>query len=235
MQRNKIVVITPTVRLEGLPIVQKALEEQTFVDFDWLVCSKEEPRNCWATWIPDNFKGGFWTLNRAYNALIKASECDLVVSWQDFTYAGKNTLNRFWKHYQCNEKRLVSAKGNKYTDDTWMEKTWTDPRPDGMANYKGVEWNLCSCPKKGLDLIGGFIDEMDFLGYGMDGFSVNERLALFGYEFYVDSKIESYSIGHGRIDNWDENNLCFKWNQTKNYLISRNLWPDVANINYDNK
>lgn len=235
MPKNKIVVITPTIRLEGLPIVQKALEEQEFVDFDWFVCSKEEPRNTWATWIPDKFKGGFWTLNRAYNALIKASECDLIVSWQDFTYANKDTLTRFWKHYECNDKRLVSAYGDKYTDSTWLERTWKDPRTPGKTDYKGVEWNLCSCPKAGLDLINGFIDEMDFLGFGMDGFSVNERLALFGYDFYIDKKIESYSVGHGRVDKWDENNLCFKWNETKKYLMSGNLWPNIVSIKYDNK
>lgn len=56
---NKICVITPTIRLEGLKLVQKALEEQTFTDFDWLICSRQDPKIDWATWIPDNLKGDY--------------------------------------------------------------------------------------------------------------------------------------------------------------------------------
>jgi hypothetical protein len=229
--KNKIVVITPTIRNEGLPLVQKALEEQEFTDFDWLVCSPEEPKNCWATWVPDNFKGGLWTLNRAYNALIKKAEGELIVSWQDFTYAKEDALDRFWKHYEYEPKMLVSALGHKYSNDSWQTQTWTDPRSGGVANFPEVEWNLCSCPKEALEKIGGFIEEMDFLGYGMDGYSVNERLAELGYQFYVDSKIESFSLGHGRTLNWDKNNLIFKWEETKQYLKSRNLWHVISKLN----
>jgi len=35
----KISVITPTIREEGLPIVDKALNRQSFEDFEWLVGS----------------------------------------------------------------------------------------------------------------------------------------------------------------------------------------------------
>lgn len=41
--KNKICVITPTIRLEGLDLVRRALEEQTFTDFDWLICSRKDP------------------------------------------------------------------------------------------------------------------------------------------------------------------------------------------------
>lgn len=223
---NKICVITPSIRLEGLPIVQKALEGQSFTDFDWFVCSpKEPPKSCWATWIPDNFKGGLWSLNRAYNALIKASDCDLIVSWQDYTFSPKDTLQRFWQHYEYEPKMLVSALGDKYEDTTWKTKTWTDPRYSGICNFPEVEWNLCSCPKQGLEEIGGFIEEMDFMGFGMDGYSVNERLAKFGYQFYCDPKIESFSLGHGRVKDWDKDNLLSKWNETKKILEEKGLWP----------
>lgn len=230
--KNKIVVITPTIRLEGLPLVQKALEEQTFDGFDWFVCSpKEPPKDCWATWIPDDFKGGLWTLNRAYNAMIKKADCELIVSWQDFTYAKSDTLERFWKHYEYEPKMLVSALGDKYETNKWKTRTWADPRYGGLCDFPQVEWNLCSCPKQALVDIGGFDTESDFLYLGMDGYGVNERLASLGYQFYCDKKIESFSLGHGRISNWEKDNGIHGLYQKRvQYLKSRNQWPVIGKL-----
>ena len=232
--KNKITVITPTIRKEGLAIVQKALEEQTFTDFDWLICSPFDTKN-WATWIPDNFVGGLWTLNRAYNALIRASDSELIVSWQDFTYAGKDTLSRFWKHYEYEPKMLVSALGHKYEDDTWRNRTWEDLRSGGRCPFNYVEWNLCSCPKQSLVDIGGFDEEADFLYYGMDGYQVNARLADYGHSFYCDPKIESFSLGHGRVPDWDKRNGMGSgkgepYMKRVQELKGGNLWPVIGKL-----
>lgn len=224
MECSKLIVITPSIRPEGIPIVQKALEEQQFVDFDWIICSPFDPHN-WATWIKDDFKGGLWTLNRSYSAMAKQADCDLLVSWQDYTWADENTLDRFWKHYEYDDKLVVGAIGDKYEKDDWKVKTWTDPRKPGLCGYGAVEWNLCSCPKKSLESIGYFIDEMDFMGFGMDGFCTNARLSEMGYKFYIDPKIVSYSLGHGRVSNWEDENLLFKWKQVERVLKSRGMWP----------
>lgn len=147
------------------------------------------------------------------------------MSWQDYTYAKKDTLKRFWDHYEYEPKMLVSGLGHKYKDSTWRERIWEDLRVGGKCNFNFVEWNLCSCPFQGLKEIGGFIEEMDFMGFGMDGYSVNERLSELGYQFYCDSKIESFSLGHGRVEDWDKKNLLFKWKVTKNTLEQMGLWP----------
>jgi hypothetical protein len=230
--KNKIVVITPTIRLEGLPLVQRALEEQTFDGFDWYVCSPTKPpKDCWATWIPDNFKGGLWSLNRAYNAMIKKSDAELLVSWQDFTYAKPDTLERFWKHYEYEPNMLVTALGDKYETETWRKKTWTDPRFGGMCNFPEVEWNLCSCPRQALVDIGGFDEDSDFLYLGMDGYGVNERLASLGYQFYADRKIESFSLGHGRVANWEKDNGIHGLYQKRvEELKTRNQWPVIGKL-----
>lgn len=233
--KNKICVITPTIREAGLPLVEKALKEQEFTDFDWLICSPFNPKS-WATWIPDNFTGGLWTLNRAYNALIRKVDAELIVSWQDFTYAGKNTLDRFWRHYEYEPKMLVGALGHKYEDTTWRKKVWTDLRKGGKCFPAFVEWNLCSCPKKGLEEIGGFDEVADELYFGMDGYQVNERLAETGHTFYIDEKIESFSLVHGRVKNWDKKNGLGPDMKGKpylarvNYLKSRNLWPVIGRL-----
>jgi len=209
MFKNKISVITPTIRPEGLAIVQKALEEQDFEDFDWYVGSTFKPKS-WATWVQDDFKGGVWTLNRIYNKLIKESQGELVVSWQDFTYGDSNILSTLWQRYLDNKKSLVSVLGNKYYDKTFMLESWFDPRitlnPFRETAFMDVEWNLCSCPRKALEEIGGFDSGMDMKFFGMDGFNVNQRLADLDYRFYVDGTVRSYSLMHGRVPNWEEKN-----------------------------
>lgn len=231
--RNKIMVITPTIReKEGLYIVQKALENQNFENFDWLIGSREKPpSDIWGTWIPDTFTGGFYSLNRIYNRLIRASDCDLIVSWQDYTFAPKDALQRFWQHYEYEPKMLVSALGNKYEDDTWKKVNWIDSRHSGMCDFQEVEWNLCSCPKQGLEDIGAFDEGADFLFLGMDGYGVNERLASLGYQFYCDPKIESFSLGHGRVNNWEKDNGIHGLYQKRvQELKTRNLWPRIGKL-----
>lgn len=224
MFKNKLAVITPTIRLEGLKIVQKALEEQDFEDFDWYICSPKEPKDCWGTWIPDTFKGGCWTLNRAYNQLIRQSNGELIVSWQDYTYGDPNILSTLWEHYQKEPKGLVSILGNKYMDDTFFLESWFDPRQgSGRCNFNEVEWNLCSCPREGLYEIGGFDEGADWEFLGMDGYGVNERLDKLGYKFFLEDKVKTYSLMHGRVANWEElNGIHGKYTERKNKLEK---WP----------
>lgn len=205
MAKNKIVVVTPCIRKEGLELVQKALEKQDFENFDWIISSPFNPGN-WATWVKDDFKGGLYSLNRSYQSMFKVADCDLVVSWQDFTYADEDCLQRFWDHYEYDQEMIVSAIGHKYKDDTWKEVTWKDPRVPGLCGYGGVEWNLVACPKKAIVDAGGFDEELDNLFYGLGEFQLDHRLSEMGYKFYVDPKIESFSLGHGRVADWDEKN-----------------------------
>jgi len=213
MYKNKIAVITPTIRKEGLPIVQKALEEQTFTDFEWYVGSSFIPKCDWVTWVRDDFKGGVWTLNRVYNALVRATDAPLIVSWQDYTYGDERLLERLWKRYENNNNALVSVVGNKYYDDSFFLESWFDPRTSNIpfreTSFHNVEWNLCSCPREALYKIGGFDELMDQRFYGMDGFNVNERLKELGYKFFVDGTVRTYSLMHGRVDDWDKKNGIF--------------------------
>jgi len=198
----KISVITPTVRVEGLRVVAKALREQTFQDFEWLISSPntipileevfggvadytdkfpmrvvvEPTKTGFVNEVfiykdPPKPIGAFWTLNRAYNQMIKQAKGDLIVSWQDFTYATPEALAKFWYYFTHDYGHaLISGTGHKYDDDTWKEVVWEDPRRrmDQGTFYTcvwtDVEWNFCSCPKKALYAIGGFDEGMDMLG-----------------------------------------------------------------------
>lgn len=218
----KISVTCPSVRPEGLELVEKALDRQTFRDFDWVINSKR-------------YEGGYWGLNRAYNDLIRDAKGELIVSWQDYTFANPHTLETFWFHYQDEPKTLVSAVGNKYKDATFVAKVWQDPREriDQGTYYECYPWdieaNLCSIPKQAILDVGGFDEQMDFEGYGFDARGVFERIDMLGkYKFKIDQSIKSYSLEHGRPDGWDEHNMLGKWTDYKSKQIDKKRYPVLS-------
>jgi len=234
-----ISVITPTVRVEGLKLVAQALQEQTFTDFEWLVGSPREimtgmlrPK---ARFVKDPPKpeGYFWSLNRGYNELIRQAKGELIVSWQDWTYADPEALEKFWFYFtHGHDKTLISGVGNKYKDDTWKEIVWKDPRERSDQGsfypcmWTDVEFNFCSVPKAAFYAVGGFDEELDRWA-GMDHISVQERLLdAKGWEFYLDQTNKSYSLEHGRLPEWDEkHNLKGHYMERKAELKAQGVWP----------
>lgn len=243
----KISVITPTIRKDRLEIVEKALRKQTFEDFEWLIGSRFDPQIPWATWIEDDFEGGFWSLNRIYNKLIANAKGDLIVSWQDSIYAPPGALDAFWADFMAtNGHGIISAVGDQYGKlDNFgkpYNKVWSDPRKRTdfgtfyQTSPENIEWNLCVVPRKTLLEIGGFDEQMDFLGYGLDGYQVNERLDAQEYEFYLDQTIESYTLRHDRSDfggqeEWDKNNMMQekRYEKRRHELMQIGQWPIIEN------
>lgn len=233
----KISVITPTIRKEGLDIVRLALKNQTFRDFEWIIGSPFDPDISGAISVIDYFDGDN-TINRVYNALIRESKSDCIVTLQDFTYIKPDALERFWFHFLDNPKRIVGAVGNKYTS-VYPELgaiIWKDPRIRlDMGSFyecmwQDVEWNCAMFPKQAILDVGGFEEKMDRY-WGLDGYNVNERLEeLGGYVFYLDQTINTYSLSHGRVDTWDQNN----WMKDDRYvLLKKDLaahgkWPNAG-------
>jgi len=212
----KISVITPTIRPEGLDVVKKALERQTYDDFEWLIGSPFDPKM--GKWVKDTFKGGYWTLNRIYNKLIKKSRGDIIVSLQDHTFITPEALDKFMFWLNNNKNYIISGVGDKY-DKVYPEmgtKLWVDPRKSLRNEFRAckfneIEGNFCAMWKDTLVDVGGFDEGLDFKGYGMDWYNVFDRLNNTGkYEFYIDETNESFSETHGRVKDWDEHNLINK-------------------------
>lgn len=228
MEQVSITIITPTVRPEGIPLIYKALKRQQVIGWQWIIVAPKDTMKPLETLLhpylqqgdpgillleePPKNPGDVWALNKAYNAAIRAATGELIVSWQDFTYAKPDTLEKLWYHHTQEPKTLVSGVGNKYADDTWSVVTWKDPRQRGdfgtfyPCYFNDIEWNLCSVPKEALYAIGGFDEELDKF-YGMDGYGVLDRLNMLGgYDFKLDQTIKSYSLEHGRVADWEEKN-----------------------------
>jgi hypothetical protein len=237
----RITIITPSVRVEGLLLVERALTQQTFRDFEWIIAAPDSEEmqmyqpSFLVTWLrdPERRPEDVWTLNKAYNQALKKAEGELIVSWQDHTYAGPNALKRFWSHYELDQRIISSGVGNKYADETWKEKTWQDPRQRSdlgsvyPCNFEDIEANLCAWPTEALYAVGGFMEDLDAL-YGMDAFCVNDRLnELATWDFRLDQGLESFSLEHGRPTDWEEKNWIHggRYWAKKEDLRREGKWP----------
>jgi len=209
-----ISVITPSVRPEGLKLVEKALKRQTYTEFEWVICAPKKPENISIPFVfvqdPGKRPGTYWSIYQSYNRLCQTAQHPLLVSWQDYTYTNPDTLERFWRHYQTEPDTLVSAVGNKYSDDTFAVMTWKDPRErnDITRFYEcypqDIEWNLSSVPKKAVFEVGGFDESLETHS-SLCGLDVLIRLDITKrWHFKLNQDIKSYSLEHGRLPEWDE-------------------------------
>jgi hypothetical protein len=246
-----ISIITPSVRKKALDIVAKSIQKQTTEDWEWLIGSKFDPKIPWAKWVKDDFEGGFWTLNRIYNKLVHEAQGDIIVSWQDSIYIPPEGLESFQTSFWgIDGLGLISGVGDQYEHvDAFgkpYSKVWTDPRKTVHygtfyeCTFPDVEWNWCAVPKLALTSCGGFDNGLDFLGFGMDGYQVNERLNEMGWKFYIDQTNESYTLrhdrsSHGGEDNWVKNNNLKNGNYEirRQELKDKDQWPVLKHFGVD--
>lgn len=234
----KISVITPSIRKDRLELVRKALKNQLFTDFEWIICSPFNPNIPEASWIKDDFEGGFWSLNRAYASLIGNAAGDIIVSWQDSIWAKPDALQRFVRAVEATGG-VVSGVGDQYDHlDEFgkpVEKVWSDPRRNDKygslyeCTFPDCEYNFCAFPADLIRKIGGIDIKMDHLGFGMDMYQISDRLNDFGAKFYLDQENESFSLFHGREHKeWDEKHLMHGgYEVRKQELKAQNRWPII--------
>jgi hypothetical protein len=209
-----ISVITPTIRPEGLRLVEKALNRQTFKNWEWIVSAPSHIKikgfeiDQLLTDPPKN-EGDYWSVYKSYNKMIRHAKGELIVSIQDHTSFDPDALEKFWINYQADEKSIISGVGNKYTDETFTVISWKDPREKGTGlnecNHNEIEWNFCAIPKEAIYSVGGFDEELDKYS-SLCGLDVLDRLKLQGgWNFKLDQTNKSYSLEHGRMPMWEEN------------------------------
>lgn len=241
-----ISIITPSVRKEGLDIVAKSIQKQTHEDWEWLIGSSFDPEIPWATWVKDDFEGGFWTLNRIYNKLFQEAKGDIIVSLQDHIYIPPMGLESFYDSFIALQgKGLVSGVGDQYKSLDALgkptDKIWNDPRKSKeqhpgsfyQCHWNDVEWNWAVMPKQAIIDVGGMDEGLDHLGYGGDQLQLMQRLNDLGnYSFWLDRTNESYTVRHDRSkhggqENWDGHHVLFngEYQKRKDQLIETNNWP----------
>lgn len=241
----KVSIVTPTIRKEGLNILRRCVSCQTYKPIEWLVGSPFDPEISFATWVKDDFKGGYWTLNRIYNKLFAQATGDIIVTWQDFIWAPRDGIEKFVDALsEMGEKSVVSGVGDQYERINELGqpevKIWSDPRKSLKHGSfyecypNDAEWNWCAFPKKAVYDIGGMDEGLDFLGYGGDQLQAVERMDALGYKFYLDQTNESFTLRHGREDfggqkDWDKKHVILngEYDKRKWELSRQNKWPTL--------
>lgn len=242
-----ITVVTPSIRKAGLEIVRQALANQTYRDFEWLICSPFDPEIPEARWVKDDFKEKNlklkWGLNHAYNALFKEAKGELIVSWQDWIWAPENTLEKFLFNWQ-ETKGIISGVGDQYLRMGEYKpevKVWNDPRKTDKygsfyeCNPNDNEWNLACFAKADVYEVGGMDEKLDELCLGCDQIQVVERWDDLGKKFYLDQTLESFTVRHGREDfggekKWNAQHGLFNgaYEKRKKELKENGEWPCLS-------
>lgn len=217
MEENpKITCITPSVRPELLPIVEKCLKRQDFTDWEWIITSPVEIKTVTPTLLlkdPPRALHDFWSLCKGWNKSYAKARGELIVNIQDGIHFPPDVLSKFWFHYQNNKRTLVSAIGHQYEgfDDRGvpLNKVWHDPRVKTGITFEEVppsemEMVMCSISKQALLECGGIDEEYDTCN-GAQEKEMCWRLNKLNWDFYIDHTIEYKAIHHPRLtDNWDK-------------------------------
>lgn len=178
----KISVLTPSIRPEGLTIVQDSLSTQTFQDFEWLVELGIPERGC--------------DLNAAYNRMLRRAKGELVVSLQDFIKIEQTGLEKFWNYYLVNPAFVTAPVGQTLD---WQHIDWDwRKHPASVMNWHSWEIDWASAPLEALKAIGGFDEELD-KGWSYDNVNVGLRADLAGYKFAVLKDNPAVHFSHNKV------------------------------------
>jgi len=117
----KINVVTCTYGRKGVEVIAKALSQQTFKEFNWILVDKQydlgwfdkyiKPYNLNVIYIPDKIrpqqKPNGW--NNARNTAKMYFNAELIVEIEDHMWVGKDALLKFWEIYKTYPSSIVSA------------------------------------------------------------------------------------------------------------------------------
>lgn len=166
----KISVLTPSIRPDGLAIVQESLARQTFTGFEWLTEIS----------IPDRGHD----LNTAYNRMLRRAKGELIVSYQDHTKISDDGLEQFWEAYQQSPNTFFTAPVGKVIDWDDIHSVKWDWRayPEAEMSWQRWEIDWGAAPLSCLYAVGGFDEALDEF-WSSDNVSVGWRAHLKGFSF----------------------------------------------------
>lgn len=181
----KISVLTPSIRSEGLKIVEETLLTQGFSDFQWLY-RLSAPRG-----KPD--------LCHVYNEMMREATGELVVSLQDYTKVSPDFLERVWKKYQQFPDTAFTFPLGKTIDWKNVEWDWRKHREiDDQIEFYQWEADAASCPSKFIREVGGWDEDYDS-GWSYDNVDIACRMNEIGLKFRVDPTIEAVAWDHDKF------------------------------------
>ena len=237
-----ISIISPTIRRSGLDVVKRGILKQSYQDFEWLIGSNFDPGIEEAVWVEDNFKDGFWSLNRITNKLIKKAKGDIIITLEDWIYINPDAVEKFVTNLEkLGKGNVITAVGNQYERMGKYKPEvciWSDPRKrDDFGSfyqvfYNDIEFNCAGFWKSDFEKVGGCDEELDMIGSGIALYQCSDRWNDMGFKFWIDQTNETYTIRHGREDyggqeEWDKKHILLNglYNKRKQELIREGKWP----------
>ena len=176
----KISVITPSIRPEGLKVVQESLANQTFQDFEWLT---------------EIGFGKEMTLNKDMNKMLRRAKGELIVSLQDYISIPSDGLDRFWLQYLLNKNLFMTSPVGKTLD--WKDIRW-DWRGNGkIREIEPAAWEIdwAAAPLKAFQDVGGFDEDFD-RGWSWENANLAMRAEKLGYKFIVMTENKAVAYDH---------------------------------------
>lgn len=206
-----ISVVTPSVRKDLLPMVERCLKRQTFTDFEWLVASPADLGFGTFVQEPPKREGDYYGLNKAWQAAFKVAKGKLFVSIVDGLWFPPDTLQKLWDHFDSSPMSCIGGVGDQYDqelDGKPEHKVWEDPRKKGRNFYeippRDFEMCLASIPMQAIRDVGGIDIEFDRYA-ALSEKEMCERIGKTGYRFFLDESLEYRAIKHPRLnESWDE-------------------------------
>lgn len=173
---TKISVVTPSIRPQYLNITQKALENQTDQDFEWLVDIGLTNR-------------GF-TLPKDWNNLLRRAKGDIIFVLQDCIDIPIDAIEKI---------RALDFEYKTYTFPILKTGTGYDWRKSEEREITGNMWeiDLAAAPKSLFYDVGGF-DETFCEGWSWENVEIAWRAEAAGYKFLLSHAIEGTAIDHDK-------------------------------------
>lgn len=155
----KVSVITPTIRPEGLKILQKCLSQQTLKDFEWLV----------EVGFPEKSD-----LNAALNRMVRRAKGELLVFYQDHITIPNDGLAKFYNAWKFKDAFYTAP-----VNYDWRQ----DAEPENERPFTDWEIDWGACGRQALIDIGGFDETLDRY-WGFDNVNAGLRAEMKGYKIF---------------------------------------------------
>ena len=217
-------VVTPSIRLAGLPVVWDCLRAQTYPHWEWLIAVPAALMDAAWDWVltlddprvtvyeEPYTPTDFYQLNKAWNLLFLEAKGSALISATDWLWFEPQALERLVQHHLAAPLAVLSVPTSHVRSvDTVDDLTWIDYRLLQGASCgdlptlepSAVELNLTLLPRDPVLAAGGMDESYDCVA-GYSEKHLAYRLRRMGCPLLLAKRIQARAIEHPKEwPNWD--------------------------------
>lgn len=220
----RLSVVTPSIRLSGLPVVWDCLRAQTYPHWEWLIAVPAALKDAAWDWVltlddprvtvyeEPYTTTDFYQLNKAWNLLFLEAKGSAIISATDWLWFEPQALTRLVQHHLAAPLAVLSVPTSHVRSvDTLDDLTWIDYRlllgqscgDLPLLEPSAVELNLTLIPVAPLLAVGGMDESYDAVA-GYSEKHLAYRLRRAGCPLLLAKRIQARAIEHPKEwANWD--------------------------------